>query len=137
MESLSCILPDALYLAEVRNDPYDLSLPFFLPSQPQNERNPRFVSFRLLQKSRVDSVIEPKLLAQHKITHIASILQDLPSESPLHLSIHLDNEEMDPVSAILSIRRWLPEVQCSYIALVVFHEVQVVLSPTVSTITDT
>ena len=42
-------------------------------------------------------MIEPKVLAQHKITHIVSILEDWPSEGPHHLSIHLDDAEMENI----------------------------------------
>ena len=43
----------------------------------------------------LESAIDPGLLAQHNITHIVSILEDWPSNGPHHLSIHLDDAEME------------------------------------------
>ena len=39
--------------------------------------------------------MEPALLAQHKITHIVSILEDWPSNGPQHFVIHLDDEKTE------------------------------------------
>ena len=72
------------------NDLYELPL----PSHPKLNVPPPPGSS---PPASLESAIEPKVLAQHKITHIVSILEDWPSGGPHHLSIELDDTEMENI----------------------------------------
>jgi hypothetical protein len=80
----------------------------------------------------VYAAMEPKLLAKHNITHIVSMLPDWPSAGPHHLSIHLNDEQMEnllehlPRVCDFIDQGWRPEEGCSSIALPESREVQVV-----------
>src|SRR5258706_525476 len=71
------------------SDPYELPLP------SQLELNVPSPLARSSPPTSLESAIEPEVQAQHKITHIVSILQGWPSRGPHHLSIDLNDDEME------------------------------------------
>ena len=83
MASLSCILPGALYLSG-----YVTTSLAFLPISNTN-------CLGRHSPASLHAAMEPELLTEHNITHTVSILQDWPSTGPHHLSIHLDDAEME------------------------------------------
>ena len=88
MVALSCIIPDALYLGRY----VTIFTSFhFISSSKLNVPPPR----RSSPLASLESAIEPNLRTEHNITHIVSILEDWPSEGPHHLTIDLDDSEME------------------------------------------
>ena len=73
---------------QVRNNLHELPLHFQLKTE-------RTTPPRSSPLASLESAIEPNLRTEHNITHIVSILEDWPSEGPHHLTIDLDDSEME------------------------------------------